>query len=81
MPKNRRFVTAGLVTAGILLSTTQPVLAQRPLRMAFDGDGVAVRELEPGAEIVYFSVSRAVRAFVPRNERQKPAPRRRRRRR
>ena len=34
-----------------------------------DGDALVVSGLEPGAEIVYFSVSRFSAAYVPRTER------------
>ena len=61
---------SAIMACGILIwfLLTLPALlhASPPLRMELDGDAIVVRGLEPGAEIVYFSVSRSVVAFVPR---------------
>jgi hypothetical protein len=62
-----RFIPRTLA-AWLLLVTPTAGMAMTPLRLDFDGDAVVVSDLEPGAEIVYFSVSRSVVTFVPRTE-------------
>lgn len=63
------FIPRTLATC-LLLATPTLGMAMSPLRLDFDGEAVVVRDLEPGAEVVYFSVSRSVKAFVPRTERR-----------
>jgi len=61
---------AGALLTGLLLAAAPPSVAAPPLGITLDGDAVVVSGLEPGTEIVYFSVSRFSAAYVPRTERR-----------
>ena len=60
---------AGALLIGLLATAAPPSFAAPPLEISLDGDAIVVSGLEPGAEIVYFSVSRFSAAYVPRTER------------
>jgi len=60
---------AGAVLGGLLLTAAPPSFSAPSLGITLDGDAVVVSGLEPGAEVVYFSVSRFSAAYVPRTER------------
>jgi len=61
---------AGAILGGLLFTVAPPSFAAPPLGITSDGDAMVVTGLEPGAEIVYFSVSRFSAAYVPRTERR-----------
>ena len=65
-----RRLIAGALLSWLLVTNAPPSFAAPPLGMAFDGDAVVVSDLEPGAELIYFSVSRFSAAYVPRTERR-----------
>jgi len=58
------------ILGSLLLTATAPSFAAPPLEISLDGDAMVVSGLEPGSEIVYFSVSRFSAAYVPRIERR-----------
>lgn len=67
---NRSKYPTLIVFAG-WLAVCLPSLAMTPLSMDFDqdedGEAIVVGDLEPGAELVVFMVSRSVIAWVPRS--------------
>jgi len=65
-----RRLIAGSLLSVLVAASAPPSFAAPPLEMAFDGDAVVVSDLEPGAELVYFSVRRFAAAYVPRTERR-----------
>jgi len=60
----------GAILGGLLLTAVPPSIAAPPLGISLAGDAMVVSGFEPGAEIVYFIVSRFSAAYVPRTERR-----------
>lgn len=53
----------------LILGVPSPSLAADSLNLAFAADAVVVSALEPGAQVVYFSISRSSEGFIPQTRR------------
>ncbi len=65
----KRGSTAAILALCLVLGVASPGLAADSLSLAIDDDDVVVSELEPGAQVVYFSISRSSEGFIPQTHR------------
>ena len=74
-PREKPYTLFARLSCWLVVAMGAPGWASSPLSMSFVGDAAAghsvvIADLDAGAEIVYFSVSRFSTGFVPRTERR-----------